>query len=83
MYPANLTEAGEDGRVWVGMEKGAFFSPLHPSLTGGGSFGEASTRLLAKFVRLRPKIGALALLLQAILNNPAAHSRDALHFLQI
>ena len=28
-------------------------------------------------------IGARALLLQAILNNPAAHARDALHFLQI
>ena len=28
-----LTEAGEVRRVWVGMEKGAFFSSLHPSLT--------------------------------------------------
>ena len=33
MYPANLTEAGEDGRVYVGVEKGVLFSLLHPSLT--------------------------------------------------
>jgi len=29
----DLTESGEDGQVWVGMEKGAFFSSLHRSLT--------------------------------------------------
>ena len=33
MYPANLTEAGEDGRVRVGVEKGVLFSLLHRLLT--------------------------------------------------
>ena len=68
-----LTEAGEFGRVQVGMEKGPgklagyrwggkwgvfFFSPpIADRYLSGGGFN----------------IAARALLLQAILNNPAAH----------
>ena len=92
-----LTEAGEFGRVQVGVEKRPGKLAGYrwgwkrgrgrwPGTCGGGKWG---TFFFAPSVADRYlsgggfNIGARALLLQAILNNPAAHARDALHFLQI
>ena len=92
-----LTEAGEFGRVQVGVEKrpgkmaGYMWEwkrgqGIRPGMGGGGKWGifffapSVADRYLSGGGF---NIGARALLLQAILNNPAAHVRDALHFLQI